>query len=650
MSIIIEFFQIGVFNFIVFLVITFVGKLFSPLFFNNKKDKVFFNFLNEVLVGLILIIFLYSIIVSGFKTINLIGLILIVSYVILNLKNITWTWNFSLNKDNLKVVLSSLFFILVTTLISYLYPYKGQIDEDIVQYVNISRELNFSGIENIFTYFNSFKSIGLMPYHYFEMWFGSILFKLNFFNFSDAVVFRYCSYSILKSICLLGFLAFVELIKKIKIYDIFIVVFLFLFNSLLFTSIINDSYPLHTSVWLRPNLITYYLFLFPVFILFRYGYRKLSILFLFLIVIASTVTAPSVIPTFFTISILGYFFNKKNKSHAFKLSLLILFFSISVLFFYKIFGHSSEEVSKISSLADLYTYTLSIWKAIIFYLLTIPLRTIGIIFPSLILLLFYKQDFLHILRKNLVPISFSILLFVFGLLFFQLTTFMDNTYQFVYIGYCSLTIITYLFLYQLILLTFKKPINYKSSIVLFVLFFLNLWHVSKDFNFNIFHKNLAELNLSRQGLSQKYIYEIDKYMSEKNSLKGAFAFGIDTSYNYTNNSHENPHSTSQFGSYTYYLKSNLKLFPLSDPAKLFYGLDENSFFYRRYKVLTRLLPFYNKNNNLNYNERLKYNIDKEKINFIIVDSNFNMDNLRGICIDDIFVDLNKGHQFVIFCD
>ena len=45
------------------------------------------------------------------------------------------------------------------------------------------------------------------------------------------------------------------------------------------------------------------------------------------------------------------------------------------------------------------------------------------------------------------------------------------------------------------------------------------------------------------------------------------------------------------------LKSNLKLFPLSDPAKLFYSLDENSFFYRRYKVLTRLLPFYNKNNN-----------------------------------------------------
>lgn len=69
-----------------FLGITFIGKLFSPYFFNNKKDKVFFNFLIEVLVGLILIIFLYSIIVSGFKTINKIGLILIVSYVILNLK------------------------------------------------------------------------------------------------------------------------------------------------------------------------------------------------------------------------------------------------------------------------------------------------------------------------------------------------------------------------------------------------------------------------------------------------------------------------------------------------------------------------------------------------------------------------------------
>ena len=650
MSIIIEFFLIGVFNCIVFLGITFIGKLFSPFFLNIRKDKVFFNFLIDVLVGLILVIFIYSIIFSGFKTVNLIGAILIFTYVFSNIKNINWTWNFNFNKEQLKVVLSALFFLFISSLISYLYPYKGQIDEDIVQYVNISRELNYSGIENIFTYFNSFKTIGLMPYHYFEMWFGSILFKLNFFNFSDAVVFRYCSYSILKSICLLGFLAFVELIKKIKIYDIFIVVFLFLFNSLLFTSIINDSYPLHTSVWLRPNLITYYLFLFPVFTLFRYGYRKLSILFLLLLVIASTVTAPSVVSTLFTICVLVYFFNKKRKSHAFKLSLIILFFSVAVMLFYKIFGHSSQEASKINSFYDLFIYTHSIWKAIVFYLLTIPLRTIGIIFPALILLLFYKDDFFLIVRENLVSILFSIILFINGLLFFQLTTFMDNTYQFVYIGYCSLTIITFLFLYQLILLVFKKPINFKSSIVLFVFILLNLWHISKDFNFNIFYKNLAELNLSRQGLSQKYIYDIDKYMSGKNSLKGAFAFGIDTSYNYTNNSHENPHSTSQFGSYTYYLKSNLKLFPLSDPAKLFYGLDENSFFYRRYKVLTRLLPFYNKNNKLNYNERLKYTIDEEKINFIILDSNFNMDNLRGICIDNIFVDLNKGHQFVVFCD
>lgn len=650
MSIIIEFFLIGVFNCIVFLGITFIGKLFSPFFLNIRKDKVFFNFLIDVLVGLILVIFIYSIIFSGLKTVNLIGAILIFTHVFSNFKNINWTWNFNFSKDQLKVVLSVLFFLFISTLISYLYPYKGQIDEDIVQYVNISRELNYSGIENIFTYFNSFKTIGLMPYHYFEMWFGSILFKLNFFNFSDAVVFRYCSYSILKSICLLGFLAFVELIKKIKIYDVFIVVLLFLFNSLLFTSIINDSYPLHTSVWLRPNLITYYLFLFPVFTLFRYGYRKLSILFLLLLVVASTVTAPSVISTLFTICVLVFFFNKKSKSHAFKLSLIILFFSVAVILFYKIFGHSSQEASKINSFHDLFIYTHSIWKAIVFYLLTIPLRTIGIIFPALILFLFYKDDFSLIVRENLVSILFSIILFIYGLLFFQLTTFMDNTYQFVYIGYCSLTIITFLFLYQLILLTFKKPINFKSSIVLFVFIVLNLWHVSKDFNFNIFYKNLAELNLSRQGLSQKYIYDIDKYMSEKKSLKGAFAFGIDTSYNYTNNSHENPHSTSQFGSYTYYLKSNLKLFPLSDPAKLFYGLDKNSFFYRRYKVLTRLLPFYNKNNNLNYNERLEYTINEEKINFIIVDSNFNMDNLRDICIENIFVDLNKGHQFVVFCD
>jgi len=47
---------------------------------------------------------------------------------------------------------------------------------------------------------------------------------------------------------------------------------------------------------------------------------------------------------------------------------------------------------------------------------------------------------------------------------------------------------------------------------------------------------------------------------------------------------------------------------------------------------------------------IKHTVDEEKINFIIVDSNFNMDNLNDICIDNIFVDLNKEHQFVVFCD
>lgn len=649
MSIIIEFLKIGFFNSIIFLGIAFIGKLLSPFFLNKKTGKVFFNFLIDVLVGLILIISIYSIIYSGFKTINLIGAVLVFVYVFTNHKNIIWSWDLNFNKDLLKVVLSSLFFIFINTLISYLYPYKGEIDEDIVQYVNISRELNFSGIENIFAYFNSFKNFGLMPYHYMEMWFGSILFKLNFLKLSNAIIFRYSCYSILRSVCLLGLLAFIESIKKIKIYDLFIVIFLFLFNSLLFTSAINDSYPLQTSVWLRPNLIIYYLFLFPAFVLFRYSYRKLSILFLLLLVIASTVTAPTVISALFTLCIIIYFFNKKNKLYVLKLALIILFFSVTVLLFYKIFGHSSEEVSKITSFNDLYIYTVSIWKAIVYYLVTVPLRTIGIILPCLFLFIFYRSDFLFLSHKNLLPILFSIFLFLFGLLFFQLTTFMDNTYQFVYVGYCSLTIITLLFFYQLMINSFKDFNNYKSIFFVIAFIILNLWHVSKDLNFNISYHSIAELTLSRKGLSKEYIYKMKDYFSQEKPLKGGYAFGLDSPKNLKITKH-NPHSTSQFGSYTYYLSSWIKLFPLSDPEKLYSEVDKNSLFYRRHKVLTDVLPFYNMNKKLTYNEKLLIFIEKENINFLVTDINFDLENLEGICVKNTFTDSNLGNKFIIFCD
>ena len=62
MNIAIEFIQIILTNCIVFLGITFIGKLFSPFFLNIRKDKVFFNFLIDVLVGLILVLFIYFII------------------------------------------------------------------------------------------------------------------------------------------------------------------------------------------------------------------------------------------------------------------------------------------------------------------------------------------------------------------------------------------------------------------------------------------------------------------------------------------------------------------------------------------------------------------------------------------------------------
>jgi len=651
----IEIVQLTLLNILSTIILNLFGKLLKPLIISINADKFFLNFCIESLLGLIGLVCLYSLYKSGFRTINLFAFILIFGYCILNRKNNSFDPRKIFSGISIKPYLYVFFTTAVITFLGVAYTYKGGIDDDIVLYVNIARELGFSGKENLFNYFNRFDEVGTMPYHYLEMWLGALLFKLKWFGLSNAIVFRYGCYGILRTLAITGFLALIESIKKIKIYDGLFAVLFILFNTLFITELFNPSWGIQTSLWLRPNMIIYYIFLFAFFTLVIYKNYSQALLIILLLTIASGPTSPAVYFALFTGLVFLCFINRKDKvQRLFYLKWLavVIFFALSILLFYKITGVKTVKYPQFESAEEILIYTKTIWKAIVGFLITLPLRAFAIIAIPLflILLVFNKSSFL-LLKNNASTIIFSLLLAGCGIFIFQLTTFMDNTYQFPYVGYAACYITSIYLFYHIINAATSKPINILAIVTVGFFIILNSYHIKNDLKFNFDEdSSLAELNLKRQKLSTEYIKGLSAYLKEKKDLTGGFIYGMDDLSIIDEKSDEHPHSTAQLGSYVYFLNSDICLLPFTDPQKLYEGVDSSTFFYRRYKSCTDILPFYKNTDGLDYNSLLKKYLSENRVDFFITDKNFNIGYLKDICIVNRIIDKNTGHQFIVLCN
>lgn len=655
MSISIEIFQLILLNFCAIAVLNLFGKLVTPLIIPNTTDKPFFNFFFESLIGLISIVCIYSIYKSGFKTINLLGFILIIGYSILNKSSVTYNIRGIFSKIPLQPYLYTACITGLITLLSISYAYKGEVDEDVAFYSSIAKELGFSGKENILHYFNNFENLGTMPYHYMELWLGAILFKLKWFGLSNAIIFRYGCYAILRTLAVVGFLALIETIKKINILDVFISVLLLVFNTLFITELFNSSWGLQTSMWLRPNLIIYYIFLLAAFTLILYKNYTQALLIILLLTVAAGPTSPSIYSSLFIGLLILAFINRNNRpDRIFYLKWLavVIVFAFLILLFYKLTGEEKKVWNpKFDTIDDIIIYTKSIWKAIVFFIVSLPIRTFAIMaIPLAFLLLVFRNDFRPLIKRNGIIIAFSLLLATSAIFIFQLTTFIDNTYQFPYLGYTACYILSVFLFYYIVHKATSKPINYLAITATILYLTINCLNIKEDLKLDFNAASLSDLNLKRQNISIEYIAELNAFLKGKKDLIGGFAYGMDEPDKIDYSPENTPHSTAQLGSYLYYINSNIRLLPLTDPAKLYESLDAESFFYRRYKVVTDLLPFYKENYDGNYNSLLKNYFTKSRVDFIIADKNFNLDHLKDICILKHFSDKNTGHQFIALCN
>ena len=648
----------GLLGFLIIFVMNIAGKIISAILACNNKNT-FFSFFLDSLTGIVCIVTIYALISTKGKTINLAFIFLFLAYYSNrffekskyrlyskeSIKNaIVSFWQKCGDKKYLIYLSYALIASLLIAFSSILLNHNTSIDNDIIFYTKIAENLGRTGLENIFHYYNNdYKDFnGTSPYHYFELWLSSLIFPFFKGIFSNIIILKYLIYTVLKTVLVLGLLSIVETIKKITLPDLLITVFLTFTSFLFLTEIGSNSWILYGNFWLRPNLIMYFLFLIPALIYFNKKNYKEALFFLLCLPIVSIATAPAIFSGLILILLLAVFFNAENKKVYYQM-LLLTFLIIGFIFLFYFLTGVKADVLKTDNknISELIIHNLDIWKAIIGTTISLAFRVIILLaLPVLLVLLFAKNkksNFQH----NLLLVFFAIIITYSGIIIFQLTTSIDNTYQFPYVGFALCYLIN---LYMICILIYSFEKGYKK--VLFLAFLIPLSSLTflDHMNFNMELRSLKEFNLKRFGVSNSFSEAIEHYIIENPSAKGGFMFSKrDIAIISVGQRHS---LTYTLGNYISFLSSNTHLTSLTDPDILYLGLNESERHFSKVKSFNEQLNFYQdfQISNLPFHDFLKQYLKSNNYDYLITSNDI---DLSFLSIEKSFTDTIKKHQFIV---
>ena len=648
----------GLLAFIVIFLMNITGKIISTLLNYNNKNT-FFSFFLDSLAGIVSVVTIYALISTKGKTIHLGFILLFLLYYsnrlfkrlkysqfsVEHIKNVSHLFYKKIRDKKYWIHLSyALIASLLTAFSSILFNHNISIDNDIIFYGKIAENLNKTGLENIFHYFNNNDNSfnGTNPYHYFELWLGSLLFPFFKGVFPNIIILKYLVYVSLKAVLALGLIALLETIKKVNISDVLMVVFLTFISFLFLTEIGNNSWILYGNFWLRPNLIMYFLFLIPSLIYFNKKEYREAFFFLLCLPVVSIATAPAVFSGTLLILLSALFFDKKNKRKYFQVFLVTLFLIVFIFLFYMFTGVKAEVLkTDDKNISALIFHNLSIWKAIVGTTLSLGLRVIVLLaFPFSLIFLFFKNR-RQVLQDNLPLMSIAIAITFSGIIVFQLTTSIDNTYQFPYIGYALCYLINF-YMICILIHSFSKP--YKKTLFLIVLIPLASLTFIDHLNFNFKFNSLKKFNLSRYEVSDSFSEAIGTYLSENPQAKGGFML---SKRDIAEMSVGQRHSlTYTLGNYISFLSSNTNLTSLTDPDILYSDINESVRHFTKVKSFNDQLSFYREFNSMHlpYAEFLRQYLKSNNYNFIIASDDI---DLSFFNVEKSYRDKNKAHQFIV---
>jgi len=350
----------GIFSMLIIFVI---GKLLIG--FYDFKGDFFLKLFIIYIIGIISIVFFYSIIKAHGRTINFALLPIFLTIIYLFRKN-----TISFQKINLKIIKVEILWSIIIFLTLFLFQsqfyfdfHKGEIKPlfiDIYRYSANIDSLRLWGIEtgpNDLNYFIPKYRTGLIPYHFAELWLSA--FFGNLFHINSVTSYYIVVLIVLVSVYVLGIMSLFEkyINNKIILYLTSI--------SLLFVSGINVLGINANNIWgileiAGQKLSFVYCILLLSFILIKNNHWKIGLIILASIPIFSITFLPGIIGGICLFLILFILINKiKNiKQQMFILcTVLTVFLSIILMYYLNpTVNSTSKEVSN--------TITLGIFKGI----------------------------------------------------------------------------------------------------------------------------------------------------------------------------------------------------------------------------------------------------------------------------------------------
>jgi len=524
---------------------------------DDKHSRVFLR----LFFGSIALISLYASIVSNGRT------VMIISFLVFGFLRIVNPLKYDVSRKNMKssIIESALLIIpfllfIVLVFLQLLYSASDHLEPDLLFYAKISEFISLTGENFYHGFYDSNEGFnGMVPYHYFEMWFVNLFNSIS--NFTSIILLKYFAYPLFKSICAFGMISLV--LTKATFYRTLFVSFLLMLGLFMpiepILNVTKVGWVGYGNMWLRPNLIFYVLFSIPTFYyVMKKHYRYALVISLFVPIISIT-TAPSFFMAYGFFSI--WLIWKYRKEYFLKILMYGIVSAFVIIMFYimagspiKLFEHPPWSV--------MISEQILIIKAIIgavFYL------SAQVLVASVILgLAIFKFN------KQYSPLLIiALLTSLFGVGLFQLFPLIDNTYQFPYFGYALLNL-------TMVLITVYVILNAR---VIWSLLFLGaslimsfqVLEFNRDFKTLISANSIADFHLLQLGYSKNALASIDTLLFDHSSI----AFTLDEEELRTSFNGKRRHFlTMQLGSELSYKFNGLKFYPVV-PSKTLYDFPQN---------------------------------------------------------------------------
>jgi hypothetical protein len=516
----------------------------------NKHRKAFFN----IVVGVILFVDIYSCIMTGFKTVNLCSLCLIIYL------SIKGGGKFNYKAISLKELIPFLYIISIVFFFYNIYIFSENIHHDIKYYSRIAYNLGKNGEENFYHFYNDVdkKYNGMIPYHYIEFWLASLFNKLT----GTLAIFslKNFSYPFLISLFSYGILSVVNQ-NKLTIFIMFFSISIFPLGNLI--GCYYSGWTIFTDFWIRPNLIMYYLFYTMVLCTLIDNNWQLFYVFAGIGLTFSVLIIPEIIISLIFLEIIKIFNRGTQYRKSIEL-LLIPFLSLSLIVVLYYFFNSKINISTKFSLSDSLIYDIKIWKAVVstFAIIFIELMSAVVIFAIFNKYVFKKKYF----QLYLLFLTFII---VCGLLIFQFLNKIDNAYQFAYLGYSGVG-----FALFITVCLIGDSNNYKIKLIYAVIPILMIYFNLNRFDFIGTRESIRDSSLKYENVSKEWVEQYNQNIIIPKKTKGSF---VNSKEELSNINPKLRHSLSrQLGSYICFLTDESDLFSITCKDTLLFDYENNN--------------------------------------------------------------------------